>query len=107
MDYYHPRDQQLARNCRLIGIFCQELGQFTYLDAIESTLHWTQQMMLEMRNLNCLIDHQHIDLTSLWMIISNTSTDCAVLLASIFLVITVDTNWSPIIMNDQSFLSNN
>jgi hypothetical protein len=64
-------------------------------------------MILEVWNFNCLINHQLLDLTGLWMIISNSSTDSAKFLASVFPVITVDTSRSPVIMNSQDFLSNN
>ena len=53
------------------GVRRQKFRRIFDCHVINSTLHWTKEMVIKVRNMDCLVDHQVKHLTGIGVIISN------------------------------------
>jgi hypothetical protein len=56
------------------GVTHQKLGRIVNCQVINSTLHWAKEMVIKVRDMDCLVDHQVKHLAGIRAIISNCPT---------------------------------
>ncbi len=79
------------------GVGDQKFGCFANCHVINTALHWAEQVMIQVWNVDGLVDHEVKNFAGLWMVMSNHTTDGVIALCAKGGVVTLHINWSVII----------